>query len=171
MTWAIEKLVRFFCSLRASLKQLGWILILADNLDREKNCVRSARFHICIPLLVLFHPPVSCHPRLRLRIPSLFTSRRLSAWPDRSSDRQSPLYQTLFSFCDCDQCLGHVSWKKNTVRNFTQIFTNKHFHIAGPVRTDYLLHRPVAIQLCEFQGAFHAQACPTRFRLPAHFPR
>jgi hypothetical protein len=44
---------------RSSLKRAGLVLILADNLDREKNCVRSARFHIAVPLLVPLPPLLS----------------------------------------------------------------------------------------------------------------
>lgn len=87
------------------------------------------------------------------------------------SGSKSPLHQKLFWFCDCDHCLGHVPGKEHRFETSHKFSPKKHFHIAGPVQIEYLLGWPVAFQLYTFQGAFHAQACPTTYRLPAHFPR
>jgi hypothetical protein len=144
---------------------------LADKPDREKTASLS-------PLSYLLHPSCPSSTPSRLLPPAaetpntfilLFSTHVCLA--RQFSSTKSPLYQKLFPFCDYDQYLGHVPWKRTPFRNFTQIFTNKHFHIAGPIRIEFLFSWTVAIQLYKFQGAFHAQACPTKYRLPAHFPR
>jgi len=143
---------------------------LADNLDREKNCVRSARFHICIYLLASLPPLPS--PATRAETSNTFTL--LFSTPVCLG--QIDLYSKISTLPKVVSVLRlrpvprpRSLEKEHRFRNFSK-FHDKHFHIVGLVESNSCLAGLSHFKLHNFSRGVPRSRMPHQVSPPRALP-